>query len=242
MFLRSIKAFDGKEFNKEFLVPLEKITLIGGFINDVGPTRLIKLVEKEAKKINPKNLAVLSHEDNDRQSWLANKFKNCQDRTGVLSKLLKLGDNSIAAIGVPTNTPDHIMIHRGEGQRVSFLGESTVLTRLAMIATSLINCQFLLVDEIERGLHHSCYETLWMEIFESSNIFNVQVVVTTYNLEMIEAFTRAAVAFDNKKSCPPTSYVEIARSAKTGELIAIKRDIETVMYCLEHDQKIRGET
>lgn len=51
---------------------------------------------------------------------------------------------------------------------------------------------FLLVDEIENGLHYSVHEDLWRFVFRLARELKVQVFATTHSWDCIEAFQRAA--------------------------------------------------
>jgi AAA15 family ATPase/GTPase len=48
---------------------------------------------------------------------------------------------------------------------------------------------YLLIDEIDLGLHHSVQRKLWEIIFKFSKELNVQVFATTHSQDCVEAFT-----------------------------------------------------
>jgi AAA15 family ATPase/GTPase len=50
---------------------------------------------------------------------------------------------------------------------------------------------WLLVDEIENGIHYSIQPQLWEFIVQLSNRLNVQVFATTHNWDCITAFQQA---------------------------------------------------
>ncbi len=68
------------------------------------------------------------------------------------------------------------------------------VSRLFGLSLALVHAQegFLLVDEIENGLHYSVQYDLWRLIFESAKRLNVQVFAATHSLDCIKAFTQAA--------------------------------------------------
>ena len=114
------------------------------------------------------------------------------------------------------------------------------------MAFNLINDRLLIVSEIESGLHYSVYEDLWIHLFESANFLDARVIATTHSLEIIEAFAKKAeefaVATEQYKQNGDYSshYLEIAKKAKTGEIIAIKEDADVVLYAIAHKDDIRG--
>ncbi|OQX24368.1 MAG: hypothetical protein BWK80_21225 [Desulfobacteraceae bacterium IS3] len=68
------------------------------------------------------------------------------------------------------------------------------MNRLLGIALALVNSKdgFLLVDEIDNGIHYSAQSDLWRLIFEGAKRMNVQVFATTHSWDCIEAFQQAA--------------------------------------------------
>ncbi len=72
------------------------------------------------------------------------------------------------------------------------LGEGMV--RLFGIALTLATAQagFLLIDEVESGLHYSVQPDLWRLIIQVARQLNVQVFATTHSWDCIEGFQQAA--------------------------------------------------
>jgi predicted ATPase len=68
------------------------------------------------------------------------------------------------------------------------------MVRLFGIALALVNARdgFLLIDEIENGLHYSIQPDVWRLIFRVASRLNVQVLATTHSWDCIEAFQKAA--------------------------------------------------
>lgn len=68
------------------------------------------------------------------------------------------------------------------------------MNRIFEIALGLVNARggFLLVDEIENGIHYSVQEELWRFVLEGAARLGVQVFATTHSWDCIEAFQEAA--------------------------------------------------
>jgi len=66
------------------------------------------------------------------------------------------------------------------------------MVRLFGIALALANAQegFLLIDEMENGLHYSIQPDTWRLIFHVARRLNVQVLATTHSWDCIEAFQK----------------------------------------------------
>jgi predicted ATPase len=76
---------------------------------------------------------------------------------------------------------------------LSSLGEG--MNRLFGLSLALANTSngFLLVDEIETGLHYSVQPDMWRLIFETAKRLNVQVFATTHSYDCVRAFEKVAL-------------------------------------------------
>jgi hypothetical protein len=72
------------------------------------------------------------------------------------------------------------------------LGEG--MNRLFGLSLALVNAKegFLLIDEIDSGLHFTVHPSVWKLIFRVARQLNIQVVATSHSWDMIEAFQKAA--------------------------------------------------
>jgi AAA15 family ATPase/GTPase len=52
-------------------------------------------------------------------------------------------------------------------------------------AASVKNDSFVCIDEIENGLHYSAYILLWKSLLYLSSSCNVQLFITTHNIETL---------------------------------------------------------
>jgi len=95
---------------------------------------------------------------------------------------------------------------------------------------------FLLIDEIENGIHYTAQKEVWQMLFKLCQHYNVQLFATTHSREMITAFEEVCEEFEGEGA-----YFEMARHAKTNQIIGIKHEIATLEYELETNTAIRGE-
>ena len=51
---------------------------------------------------------------------------------------------------------------------------------------------FLLIDEVENGIHHSLQRDYWTMVLRAAREFNVQVLATTHSWDCVAGFARAA--------------------------------------------------
>ena len=63
------------------------------------------------------------------------------------------------------------------------------IRRLLSIILSISNSKngIVLIDELENGLHHSALDQTWKYIVELANNYNVQLFITTHNIETLKA-------------------------------------------------------
>ncbi len=68
------------------------------------------------------------------------------------------------------------------------------ITRLFTTALALIESGggFLLIDEVENGIHYSVLENFWSMVLRASRDYNVQVFATTHSFDCVKSFARAA--------------------------------------------------
>jgi hypothetical protein len=78
---------------------------------------------------------------------------------------------------------------KGSDQRIPLgsLGEG--IRRLLVLSLNLVNSAggYLLVDEIDTGLHHSVMVKMWRLVVEAARRLNVQVLATTHSLDCVQA-------------------------------------------------------
>ena len=76
------------------------------------------------------------------------------------------------------------------------LGDGAV--RLFGVALALANSKggFLLIDEVENGIHHSIQPDFWKMVLKTAHTNNVQVLATTHGWDCVVGFARAATDAD----------------------------------------------
>ena len=121
---------------------------------------------------------------------------------------------------------------------ISQMGDATnkILEIIAHITTNPNG--FLLIDEIENGIHYTHHEDFWEMVFKLAREFGVQVFATTHSLEMIKAFNKVAM----EKGLDETSqYMEMFRSARSAEIVAAALSHSALAYSIINRLPFRGE-
>lgn len=90
------------------------------------------------------------------------------------------------------------------------------LKRLLLLSLSLATASggFLLIDEIDTGLHHSVMERMWKLLIETARRLEVQVIATTHSLDCVRTLSRLYQA--DPKLAAEVSLHRIERGAAEG--------------------------
>jgi ABC-type branched-subunit amino acid transport system ATPase component len=109
------------------------------------------------------------------------------------------------------------------------------MNRLFGIALALVNAKngFLLIDEIENGIHYSVQPDVWRLIFQTAEKLNVQVFATTHSWDCIKAFQEAAA--ENKE----VKGVLIRLAEKGGEIRVGEFDEQELGVAVEGRIEVR---
>lgn len=115
------------------------------------------------------------------------------------------------------------------------LGEG--INRLVSLALALFNAEggFLLIDELENGLHYTIQPKIWEYLFRFAQELNVQIFATTHSRDCIEAFAEIAAKEDNKGE----SRVIRLFKQKDGQIGEVEFDEEEVQVAVENQIELR---
>ena len=97
------------------------------------------------------------------------------------------------------------------------------------------NYKIILIDEIENGIHHTNQAKFWKMLFDLAKEFDIQIFATSHSAEMIKAFQEVAKEHDIKGG-----YFDLTRHAKTGKILGIKTQLDTLGLKIEHQMNYRG--
>nr|WP_254445307.1 AAA family ATPase [Anabaena sp. UHCC 0204] len=171
---------------------------------------------------------------------LAEEFDKARlkEKDNELLRAFQVIDSSIIGVESLSIGEGNLWVKR-EGKKrlpLSLFGDG--INRIADIILRIVNNEnsILLIDEIENGIHHSNHAAFWGIIYRLAKELNVQIFATTHSLEMIKAFIKAGADHENM-----AAHFELTKHLKTGKIIAIKRDLDTLEYGISHDKEVRGE-
>ena len=93
----------------------------------------------------------------------------------------------------------------------------------------------IFIDEIENGLHYSAHEKLWRALLAASEEFNVQLFVTTHNIETLERLR--SVALNQSLQGEIKSYS--LKQLKNGSMRAYEYGFEEFAHAIQQEIEIR---
>ena len=114
------------------------------------------------------------------------------------------------------------------------LGEGAL--RFYGTALALANCRggFLLIDEVENGIHHSVQADYWRMIIATARANDVQVLATTHSWDTVKGFSKAAT--EDKESEGLAYRLE---RTKSGRLRAVDYSEEDLAVAARADIELR---
>jgi len=125
----------------------------------------------------------------------------------------------------------------GEPVDIKTLGEG--VSRILYIAINLVAAKnkYILIDEIEAGLHYTAQEKLWEFIFEYAEKWNIQVFATTHSNDTIRTFKYACTKYE-KDGDIDAQYLRLQKS-RSGKFEAICYSGEKLGESLNLELEIR---
>ena len=160
---------------------------------------------------------------------LAEEFdkSRLKDKEQELLSIFQVIDPAIISIETMTIGEGNIWVKKEGKKRLPLALFGDAINRIADI---------ILIDEIENGIHHSNQVAFWSILYRLAKELNVQIFATTHSLEMIKSFIEAGAEYENM-----AAHFELTRNLKTGKIVAIKRDLDTLEYGISHNKEVRGE-
>ena len=101
---------------------------------------------------------------------------------------------------------------------------------------SLDDNSYLLIDEVENGIHHSKHLDFIKHISKLAFERNIQVFMTTHSLEFITSFNDYSIEMNNGKF----SYLELIRT-RNDQIVSNLLEPEVLQYKMKNSKDFRGE-
>ena len=142
----------------------------------------------------------------------------------------------VAALSRVGNVTGGIVLKTADSEvRVPLGTMGDGIKRLFVLSTNLVSAAggYLLVDEIDAGLHHSAMVKMWRLVVATAQRLNVQVLASTHSLDCLRALAFACEQVPQQRS--EVSVHRIARGAKAST----RYGAEEIRIAIEQDMEIR---
>jgi hypothetical protein len=141
----------------------------------------------------------------------------------------------IAFVGEGRSSRSIFLKPRGTDQRLPVGSAGDGLKRLLALALHLFSAKggYLLVDEIDTGLHHSVMVDMWKLVIETARRLGVQVLATTHSLDCVRA-----LAWVQEKNPQIASEVTLHR-VERGLPSTVRYTMDELAIAAEHHLEVR---
>ena len=222
---------------------LGRVTLLTGN-NGAGKTTVLDAVRTGADESRPEIRCLslgpdVPEDDRIAKWWNAVAPTADQDKVVDALRLVVDGVESAAVVAEPTvrRRLRRRVIVRFEGDPapvpLTSLGDGAV--RIFGVALALANSRhgFLLIDEVENGIHHSVQKRFWRMVLETAEANSVQVLATTHSRDCVEGFARATA------ECPRIEGALARINRRHGETWAVEYPEKDMWVAAEQGIEVR---
>lgn len=121
---------------------------------------------------------------------------------------------------------------------LNMLGDG--VRKLFAIIIALYDCKdgIVLIDEIDNGLHYSTLRLLWTTIFKTAKEFNVQVMASTHNMELLVSLKNLLMENECIENQQDLACYSLKRY-ENDDLVAYRYDYDNLLYAINQEIEIR---
>ncbi|MXX97344.1 MAG: ATP-binding protein [Rhodothermaceae bacterium] len=113
------------------------------------------------------------------------------------------------------------------------LGDGITRLFAASLALAVSRDGFLVIDEVENGIHYSVQHEFWKMVLKAAHEYNVQILATTHSFDCIKAFASAATEIKESNGAL------IRLEGENGDIRAIEYTEEELKIASYHDIEVR---
>lgn len=162
-------------------------------INHDAPQKIVITHEEHFPGLRTVHYITPSGPYRDMDIFFAAAVKNKQER--YISSLLHKVDDRVNDVVI---AGDQILVDIGGDERIpiQLMGDGMRKLLALIININDIPNGYLLIDEIDNGLHYTAMEPMWKAIIETAMEKNVQVFATTHNIDSLRALNACLSKYD----------------------------------------------
>lgn len=191
--------------------------LLGGGLTEANAT-VPKRIEAAAPVLFVSTLGL----DEDELAKLYDKIVLTPDETLVITALRQVepGISRIATRQLNYGERGFVVGMEGSVEQVPLGGLGDGVHRMLAIALSLVTARggYLLIDEIDTGLHHTVMRKMWALVFDTAKRLNIQVFATTHSYDCVHALS--AIALPDDRASGEVVLIRVERDNPQGVLFS----------------------
>jgi AAA domain, putative AbiEii toxin, Type IV TA system/AAA domain len=170
-----------------------------------------------------------------RRLWDAVVLTPDEEEAVAAIRIVEPDVERIAFLGEGRDARSILLTSAGTEQRLSLASAGSGLKRLLTLALYLSAARggYLLVDEIDTGLHHSVMVEMWRLVIEIAKRLRVQVLATTHSLDCVRA-----LAWAQEKNAELASEVVLHR-VEPDLPSTVRYTMNELVIAAEHHLEVR---
>lgn len=156
--------------------------------------------------------------------------------TEFLVRVLRKIEPSLQSVNLVGDT---VMIDLGGDKLLPIQMMGDGVLRMLSIVLNMYKCSngVLIIDELDNGLHYSVMPSLWNALFAAADVCNVQLFVSTHNIDSLRALVGTIGAQDMQYKEMLSAY----KLVRTGDdtIQGLRYDADTLHYMINQEIEIR---
>lgn len=170
----------------------------------------------------------------DMEKFFAAAVKNKQE--AFISRVLHKVDNRINDVVI---AGDKILVDVGLEQRIpiQLMGDGMRKMLALIVNINDVPGGYLLIDEIDNGLHYTTMEPMWKAIIEISKTKNVQIFATTHNIDSLKALNSCLSKY-NEDTQNELSVYSIRNYSETERKV-VRSNYSQFSHLIDEELEIR---
>lgn len=167
--------------------------------------------------------------------WDQVVLKPEEERVTSTLQIIEPSIDRIAALTSIRSPGGFFVKLKGSEQRTPLGSMGEGIKRLLVLSLNLVNSAggYLLVDEIDTGLHHSVMVKMWQLVVEAARRLNAQVLATTHSLDCVHAL--AELYEQHPEMRDDISLHRIERGAEAS----IRHSADELLAAARHQMEVR---
>ncbi len=191
------------------------------------------------KRNNISKMLLLSYNKQERISYLWDDI-TLTDKEAYVIQALQIIEPKIESLAFLEQSSSRsrypVVKIQGINNRIPLRSMGDGINQILSIILALVNCDngFVLIDEIDNGLHYTVQKQLWKVIFDLAVKLNIQVFATTHSSDCISSFGRVLNECENSNE---GRYIRL--EFKNGDIQPIEYNVEELSIVAAQNIEIR---